>query len=155
MGVTTEKKAREPHKGNTHKNMHIHEYISNYITYMNENDVQHRRRKRQNITKVKGTDQTEARRLACADPRTFITLDGCIQVAKKLYGMLTTSYGVIPEDGYAQRTFNPNNVFNFDESLGYTVHWYEHDIWILIHITGTCMIHSILSLRCHYFMCAC
>ena len=39
-----------------------------------------RRRKRQKITNQKGTDQTEARRLACDDPRTFITLDGCIQV---------------------------------------------------------------------------
>ena len=37
---------------------------------MNENDVQHRRRKRQNITKVKGTDQTEARRLVSVIPQT-------------------------------------------------------------------------------------
>lgn len=49
------------------------------------------------------------------------------QAAKIMYGMFVTDYGVRHDDGYAsppEKTFNPNNVINFDESLGYTVHWY-------------------------------
>ena len=40
-----------------------------------------RRRKRQNITRVKGTEESEARKLSVADPRTFTTLYACIQVS--------------------------------------------------------------------------
>ena len=106
-----------------------------------------RRRKRQNITRVKGTEESEARKLSVADPRTFTTLYACIQVshvcvfimcvvhcytvyisqaAQQMYGMLTTPYGVRSDDGYQkppEREFNPNNVVNFDESTGLTCHW--------------------------------
>ena len=61
------------------------------------------------------TEQSEARRLAVDDPHTFMTLDACIQVARQMYGMIVEGMG---------RRLNPNNVINFDESLGYTPYWY-------------------------------
>ena len=64
------------------------------------------------------------------DPRTFITLDACIQVARKIYGMIVNLFKSreeeVDSDDTTTRRFNPNNVVNFDESLGYTPYWYVH-----------------------------
>ena len=55
-----------------------------------------------------------------------MTLDACIQVAKRMYGMIVgmITGGKTDDDGETRRRFNPNNVINFDESLGYTPYWY-------------------------------
>ena len=97
------------------------------------------------IKKLKGTAQSEQRRTATHDPRTYMTLDGailvkilclyvyacityttlydlcvivCLQAAERMYGV---------EDENFNRKFNPRNVVNFDESMGYTlVHDNKH-----------------------------
>ena len=60
--------------------------------------------------------------------------------------MLTTPYGVQSDDGYAEppvsllekefneREFNPNNVLNFDESMGLTAYWYNYYVCLYIYI---------------------
>ena len=45
---------------------------------------------------------------------------------KDHYGMIVGMIvgGKADNDGETKRRFNPNNVINFDESLGYTPYWY-------------------------------